>query len=90
MPFGSTQEAIRKVLKEKVPPYYKDGLIRDVCEDIIQAFGALYPDRALNLCMSIAQKLSTSASDRNIHPPRRRGRKGTKARRRKPVARPRR
>ncbi len=53
------KETLRKMLRERVPPYLTIKLVHDLCEDAIESFGSLYPDRTLNLCMRIAQRLST-------------------------------
>ncbi len=53
------KETLRKMLRERVPPYLNNKLVHDLCEDAIESFGSLYPDRTLNLCMRIAQRVST-------------------------------
>ncbi len=63
------KETLRKMLRERVPPYLNNKLVHDLCEDVIETFGSLYPDQALNLCMRVAQKLSASGSGRRGRKP---------------------
>jgi hypothetical protein len=51
------------MLREKVPSFSKNKTVHDLCEDVIETFGSLYPDQALNLCFRIALELSPSSSN---------------------------
>jgi hypothetical protein len=55
---NSQEEALRKMLRERIPPFSDDNLVRNLCEEVIGAFGSLYPDKPLNVCMRLAHRIS--------------------------------
>ena len=46
------------MLTEKVPPFSDNRLVHDLCEEVIEAFSSVYPDKALNVCMRLAHRIS--------------------------------
>ncbi len=81
MASNGQKETLRKMLRERVPPYLNNKLVHALCEDAIESFGSLYPDRTLNLCMRIAQRLSTDNLVMSVPP---KAQVGRPERRRKP------
>jgi hypothetical protein len=57
---------LREILSRNVPSYNSDRLTKELCEDVLEIFGSLYPGQALSLCMKIAQRVELH---QNIKPP---------------------